>query len=188
MDIQKGTYTYTGSGGKKRHVPIERVHSFSQLHKGDHIAIKRLYGFYWHHALVDYVWANGSAIIVIEYSSNEFSQDVGDLRSPGKAKVMTGNYRLEGDWYVIKHPDDTCLPADEVVARAKSKLGESGYRLFKKNCEHFVMWCKTEISSSEQVKNIEEMAKKAANEIGPPFFAVGGFLTGRLVRRLYEQR
>ena len=175
MDIENGWYTYTDSGGQKCDVPIERVESFYQLNKGDHIAIKRLHGLYWHHAIVDSVRTDGS-IIVIEYSSNEFLQDLGDLRSPGKAKVMTGNYRLEGDWYVIKHPYGRCLPADKVVATARGKLGESGYDLFNKNCEHFVMLCKTGMSSSEQVKNIEE----TANEIGPRVIAVGGFVAVRL--------
>ena len=51
MDTQEGTYTYTGY--QKYKVPIERVNSSSQVHKGDHIAIKRLYGLYWHHAIVE---------------------------------------------------------------------------------------------------------------------------------------
>ena len=172
MDIQKGTYTYTytGSGGQKRHVPIERVYPFSQLRKGDHIAIRRFDGLYFHHAIVEDVL--GGIISVIEYSNyaEEILQDVSDLRSPGKAKVMRSNYIWEDGLYLIKHPDHTCLPAATVIARAQSRLGESRYDLFGNNCEHFVMWCKTGISSSEQVKNMEEMAKKTAKETGPPLF------------------
>ena len=174
MDIQKGTYTYTGSGGQKRHVPIERVYSFFQLRKGDHIAIRRFDGLYFHHAIVEVVLEG--IIIVIEYSNyaEEILQDIFDLRSPGKAKVMRSNYIWEDGLYLIKHPDHTCLPAATVVARAQSRLGESRYDLFDENCEHFVMWCKTGISSSEQVKNIEETVKKTAKENGPPL--VVGFV------------
>ena len=168
MDIQKGTYTYTGSGGQKCHVPIERVYSFSQLRKGDHIAIRRFDGLYFHHALVEVV--REGIIIVIEYSNytEEILQDIFDHRSPVMAKVMRGNYRWENGLYLIKHPDHTCLPAASVVARAQSRLGESRYHLFDLNCEHFVLWCKTGISSSEQVENIKKTVKKTAKENGPP--------------------
>ena len=177
MDIQKGTYTYTGSGGQKRHIPIERVYSFSQLRKGDHIATRRCDGLYFHHAIVEVVLEG--IIIVIEYSNyaEEILLDVFDLRSPGKAKVMRRNYIWEDGLYLIKHPDHTCLPAATVIARAQSRLGESRYNLFYQNSEHFVMWCKTGISSSEQVKNIEETVKKAAKENGPPLVVVGGSIS-----------
>ena len=159
MDILKGTYTYTGPGGQKRRVPIKRVHSFSQLHKGDHIAIKR-HGLYRHHAIVEVVLTGKGIVIVIEYSNyvEEFLQEINDLRTPGKAKVMRGNYRLKDGLYVIKHYK--CLSAEDVVNRAQSRLEEDKYNLFCNNCEHFAMWCKTGISTSEQVKNIKE--------IGPP--------------------
>ena len=159
MDILKGTYTYTGPGGQKRHVPIERVCSFSQLHKGDHITIKR-YGLYRHHAIVEVVLTGKGIVIVIEYSNyvEEFLQEISDFRTPGKAKVMRGNYRLKDDLYVIKHYK--CLSAEDVVKRAQSRLEEDKYNLFCNNCEHFAMWCKTGISTSKQVKNIKE--------IGPP--------------------
>ena len=131
MDIQNGTYTYTGSGGQKYHVPIERVYSFSQLHKGDHIAIPRLRGVYWHHAIVEVVLTEEGIIIVIEYSNyvQELLQDISDLRSPGKAKVMRGKYRLGERFYVIKHPYDTCLPAEDVVKRAQDRLRENEYEI-----------------------------------------------------------
>lgn len=51
MDIQKGTYTE--SDGQKNHVPIERASLFSQLQRGDHIAIKGKHAIYWHHAIVE---------------------------------------------------------------------------------------------------------------------------------------
>ena len=176
MDIENRSYVYTGPGGQKRRVRIERIHSFSQLQKGDHIAITRLYGVYWHHAIVEYV--ETKRIRVIEYSRNEFLQNFGDPWSREKAIVMKGEYGLEGDWYVIKHPDDTCLPADDVVARARSKLGEGGYDPFENNCEHFVTWCKTGTPSSEQIKIAEEKAINTAITIG----------TAVVVQLVYEQR
>lgn len=45
----------------------------------------------------------------------------------------------------------SCDSPDVVIARAESKLGESGYNLFDNNCEHFATWCKTGRKRSEQV-------------------------------------
>jgi hypothetical protein len=43
------------------------------------------------------------------------------------------------------------LPADLAVERAQSKLGQSGYNLFRNNCEHFATWCVHDRTSSAQV-------------------------------------
>lgn len=40
---------------------------------------------------------------------------------------------------------------ETVVGRAESRLGERRYNLFKNNCEHFAVWCKTGRSRSGQV-------------------------------------
>lgn len=152
QNISEGTYTYTGFDGQKYKVPMERVSLLSQLHKGDHIAFNRLYDFYWHHAIVEDVETEKDTINVIEYSIyvKQILQDISIPRSPGKAKVMRGNYRLKESFFLIKHKK--CLPAYLVVLRARSRLGEKEYGLFHNNCEHFALWCKTGISSSEQVK------------------------------------
>jgi len=166
MDTKEGTYTFTDYKDEKYIVPIEWVFSLSQLHKGDHIAIKRPEG-YWHHAIVEDVLTARGVFNVIEYSSRvgEYFQDISDLRSPGWAKVMRGNYRLEDGLYLIKY--HIYLSAEDVVVRARSRLGENEYTIFGNNCEHFSLWCKTGISMSQQVKNIGDAAKKAAIEDGP---------------------
>lgn len=43
------------------------------------------------------------------------------------------------------------LPAEVAVERAGSKLGQSGYRLFSNNCEHFATWCVHDRTRSAQV-------------------------------------
>ena len=40
----------------------------------------------------------------------------------------------------------------EIVARARSRLGENRYRLTSNNCEHFCEWCLSGESRSEQVE------------------------------------
>ena len=40
---------------------------------------------------------------------------------------------------------------EETVQRAKSRLGETNYKILTNNCEHFVIWCKTGVNESMQV-------------------------------------
>lgn len=159
MDTKKGIYKYTDYNDQKCLVPIQRVSSLSQLKRGDHIARKGFYGFCWHHAIVEDVSTEGDIINVIEYSSSvkDFLKDVISLKNPGKAKVTRGNNRLGDGFYLIDH--ETCQPAELVLEMAVRKLGERKYHLSKNNCEHFAMWCKIRISSSEQVKTMEEILK-----------------------------
>jgi hypothetical protein len=41
---------------------------------------------------------------------------------------------------------------EEIVRRARSRLGESDYRLLTNNCEHFCNWCLSGVSRSAQVE------------------------------------
>ena len=41
---------------------------------------------------------------------------------------------------------------EEIVARARARLGEDRYRLTTNNCEHFCEWCLSGESRSEQVE------------------------------------
>ncbi|XP_070173901.1 uncharacterized protein [Littorina saxatilis] len=54
---------------------------------------------------------------------------------------------------------------DVVVKRAKSKLGETGYNLFFKNCEHFVMWCRYGVERSEQAEVLSVCLSAGLNAV-----------------------
>ena len=43
---------------------------------------------------------------------------------------------------------------EETVERAYSRLGERDYNLLTNNCEHFAIWCKTNISESWQIEEL----------------------------------
>lgn len=43
---------------------------------------------------------------------------------------------------------------EETVQRARSRLGETNYRILTNNCEHFAIWCKTGVSESMQVTSM----------------------------------
>lgn len=41
-------------------------------------------------------------------------------------------------------------PGEEIVRRARSKIGVRGYNFITNNCEHFVSWCRTNVARSPQ--------------------------------------
>jgi hypothetical protein len=49
----------------------------------------------------------------------------------------------------------------EVVARARSRLGENLYRLASNNCEHFCQWCLSGESRSEQIERLRAWPQDA---------------------------
>lgn len=53
--------------------------------------------------------------------------------------------------------------SEVVIQRAESRLGESGYNVFGNNCEHFAYWCKTGLSYSEQIRNMQVAATGLAS-------------------------
>ena len=50
----------------------------------------------------------------------------------------------------------------EVVARARSRLGEDRYRLATNNCEHFCHWCLTGESRSAQIDRLTVWLARSA--------------------------
>lgn len=105
--------------------------------RGDHVFVKR-WGYTHHGVEVDGgdvihftgTPGNKRGAVIRRTSMREFTGPRGKLR-----------YRRYGQQ----------LSADVAVARAESKLGESGYRLFSNNCEHFATWCVHDRSASAQV-------------------------------------
>jgi len=53
--------------------------------------------------------------------------------------------------FLVMHAECT-FEAEEVIRRARSRLGEKRYRLFSNNCEHFVEWCLHDVSRSFQAE------------------------------------
>ncbi|XP_078346632.1 uncharacterized protein LOC144631932 [Oculina patagonica] len=164
------------SHGKKYAVRRERVNSISDLERGDHIVFHRKAGLYWHHAIVEYINVDYNEIDVIHYSNTAkgFIEDnFSSPKRPGIARVVRDRYKFNEEVvYLMKH--ELFLDRDTVVRNARSMLGEGGYNPFTNNCEHFAMWCKTGISSSDQVDKAEEMiVRKGASQAGQGFVERG---------------
>jgi hypothetical protein len=54
----------------------------------------------------------------------------------------------------------------EVVDRARSRIGENRYHLFSNNCEHFAEWCIGGKSRSQQVDVWKERAMRGLSRLG----------------------
>ena len=52
------------------------------------------------------------------------------------------------------------LDGETVVRRARSRMGEDRYSLFRNNCEHFCEWCRRGEQRSYQVERIVEMQRR----------------------------
>jgi hypothetical protein len=52
---------------------------------------------------------------------------------------------------IIDH-DRSAYSPEEIVRRARSRIGEDDYRLLTNNCEHFCNWCLCGVSRSAQVE------------------------------------
>jgi hypothetical protein len=52
----------------------------------------------------------------------------------------------------VVQQETLAFPVEETLQRARSRLGESRYRLLSNNCEHFVEWCLYDVHRSFQVE------------------------------------
>ena len=104
-----------------------------------------------------------------------------ELRSYAKKELGVANRFLLGKIYSGK----------EVAGRALSKVGEEGYDLIFKNCEHFAKWCKYDTPICEQTEDAVEGGTVVTGLVagavfggaigiigGPPGMALGAFLGG----------
>jgi HRAS-like suppressor 3 len=49
---------------------------------------------------------------------------------------------------------------DEIMQRARSRMGECGYKILSNNCEHFCEWCIQGESRSRQVETLRQMPRR----------------------------
>ena len=156
--VSVGWIPYLAQGmqaAKDLKVQYREVHRLSEIRQGDHIMWDRREG-YGHHAIVEHV--NPNDISVVHYNGpSPSSQKI-------KGKIVTEQLdpfgRQHGRPFVVDYTSS--LPADTVIQKAKSKLGEVEYSLLLNNCEHFATWCKTGQHVSAQVMKVIECAKKYA--------------------------
>ncbi|MCA1993005.1 MAG: lecithin retinol acyltransferase family protein [Coleofasciculus sp. S288] len=109
--------------------------------QGDHIYID--YGFYSHHGID----CGDGTVIHFSKKKGRVSQDtIHSFACGNRIYTKQGKHRYS---------------PEQVVQRAKSKLGETEYNLGLNNCEHFATWCHSGQHHSKQVGNFVEPAAVA---------------------------
>jgi len=116
-----------------------RVHSIDELKRGDHIAFPRLWGAFWHHAIVEDVDTERREFQVIEYNNNDGKP--GFLGIVPIAEVVRNKYTFQVHT-VYRTIHGQCFDPETVVLRARSRLGEKKFNPFTNNSKHFALWCK----------------------------------------------
>jgi len=111
--------------------------------RGAHIYVER--GLYTHHGLD---CGDGTVI--------DFAGQGEGKTSPVIRHVTLGEF-AQGAPVRIR-PYGPCYRPEDVVARASSMVGQSGYDLFFNNCEHFATWCVAGEHVSAQVEAVSSAA------------------------------
>ena len=75
------------------------------------------------------------------------------LRSGPVEEVMMSRFSMGRAVRTIEYSESKYSP-QEIVRRARSRLGENDYQVLRNNCEHFCNWCVSGRSHSTQVESL----------------------------------
>lgn len=92
---------------------------------------------------------------VIHYNARVYRLHRRPVEETGMAEFAEGR-----PVFVVSHADEV-HPVDEVIRRARSRLGEDRYHLLENNCEHLVEWCLHGVARSFQVESALEFPARA---------------------------
>jgi hypothetical protein len=109
--------------------------------KGDIILTDRF--LYRHYG----IYTGNGRVIHYAAKNGDFGGDI-RVRETSIEKFANGRKcELVPGGFGAKH-----FSREEVVSRARSRIGEENYSLVFNNCEHFALWCKYGTSKSVQVE------------------------------------
>lgn len=138
---------------------------------GDHIRVKRMGGIYKHHGI--YVSDNE----VIHFTGT----DDDSIMDSSKNRVISSdlNFFLKGGELEVKEYTDEefqdLYAPDQIVAYARSCIGDGDYNVIFNNCEHFANVCTLGRFRSHQVERL--LQNKGVDDMG--FWGtVSGFFKG----------
>jgi hypothetical protein len=109
-----------------------------ELPLGAHLTTSRR--GYTHHG----VYVGGGR--VVHYSGFSAFWQCGPLEEVSLSRFSAGR-----EPRIVHHARSVFSP-EEIVRRARLRLGENDYRLLSNNCEHFCNWCLDGVSHSAQVE------------------------------------
>jgi len=119
---------------------------------GAHLLTPRL--GYAHHGI--YVGAG----TVVHYAAFAYRCRRGPVEEVSLSRFAHGHSL----WVRTARP--SALPCEEVVRRARSRIGEDSYRLLSNNCEHFAEWCVRGEHRSRQAERLLAPLRWVSRELG----------------------
>lgn len=117
---------------------------------GDHICVKRLGGLYTHHGID---LGDGT---VVHLSGEPLRRKEAKV-----CRVSLEEFLKDGALEMVEHGPQSRSP-ELIVKSALACLGDSGYDVWRNNCEHFASFCATGRKDSHQVTFAKRVAKLAA--------------------------
>ena len=141
---------------------IDPNHFADVLKPGDHVTWHRRYGL-WHHAIVSKISPDDGSIDVIEWTKKDCWIKIFE----STLKIISGdNSALFNQLYRVDYPKETThlYDAELVLARARSRIRDTGYQPFIDNCETFATYCKTGSAKSHQVEWMKAKLKECIGE------------------------
>jgi hypothetical protein len=85
------------------------------------------------------------------------------LGGPMEEASLAAFARGHGVW--IRCHDEALFSCTEVIRRARSRIGEDGYRVLTNNCEHFCEWCLQGEPRSYQVDTLLSLTRRLERAI-----------------------
>ena len=140
--------------GKESSLSVEEARFM--LTKSDHIRVplynkkRGPFGHFYHHGIY---CGDG---VVIEFNGRYPSVDQYTIEECSLESFARGRL-IEVD-----NREPSYYSPDEIVARAKSRLGERGYHLVYNNCETFATWCRCGSPLPLSYKKLLSTRQKAA--------------------------
>ncbi|XP_071096433.1 phospholipase A and acyltransferase 3-like [Haliotis cracherodii] len=128
------------------------------LEPGDQVEFER--GIYSHWGV--YI-GDGYVIHLASVDGQGFSKAEKAVIRKDKIKDVAKNCRMNKNNSKKEKHRLKAYSKSEIVKRATSQLGKTGYNLIASNCEHFASWCCYDIEISDQVTEGIELTAKAAH-------------------------
>ena len=117
---------------------------------GDVIYVKRMGDLYRHYG----IYAGHNRVIHYAGRGGDWGDDVSIHEAPMYEFLQDARH-----FTICRFKTHCDIPGyhlysrEETLRRAYLRLGERNYNLISNNCEHFAIWCRTNISTSSQVRN-----------------------------------
>ena len=142
--------------------------------RGDHIYVERINGVYEHHGIdcgdgsvihsTSKHWTDSPKVQHTslaqfakggEVQFKDYDAFLSTLRSTGSLQ-QKASYQINRLLSRMRGIDLEKIDwsPEAVIARAEARIGEQAFNIVFHNCEHFATWCKTGISSSDQINAV----------------------------------